>query len=187
MRETLSTHRLLLRDVTEDDAQLLFDLDADPEVMRYIGPWRAPDVAWVRDRIRTVYLPHQTHHCHGIRLVHERASGEFLGWVFIRPASASVNAAELGWTLPGEEEVGFRYRRTAWGRGVATEAAAPLVEIALADEATTAVVGCADSRNAGSLRVLKKLRLTRIEEVLLPGANEPTVKLRRMRRQRSSR
>ena len=37
MREPLLTDRLILRDITEADAELLFDLDSDPEVMRYIG------------------------------------------------------------------------------------------------------------------------------------------------------
>jgi RimJ/RimL family protein N-acetyltransferase len=181
MREPLLTDRLVLRDVTEADAELLFDLDSDPEVMRYVGAWRAPDVEWVRERIRQVYLPHQAHPWHGIRLVLDRQSGEFLGWVFVRPATASMNARELGWTLPGEQEVGFRYRRPAWGRGIATEAATALVRIALVDPATTAVVGCAKSGNAASLRVLEKLGLSRVGEVLLSGEREPTVKLMRTR------
>ena len=85
------------------------------------------------------------------------------------------------WNRPGEEEVGFRYRQSAWGQGIATEAAAPLVRIALEDPATTAVVACARASNAGSLRVLEKLGLKRVGEVLLAGAHEPTVKLARFR------
>ena len=57
MREALLTDRLILRDVTEADAELLCDLDADPEVMRFIGPRPATDVASYRDRARTVHLP----------------------------------------------------------------------------------------------------------------------------------
>ena len=68
-----------------------------------------------------------------------------------------------------------------WGRGVATEAAAPLVQIALADPATTAVVACALESNAASLRVLEKLGLERVGEVMLPETSEPTVKLARVK------
>jgi RimJ/RimL family protein N-acetyltransferase len=180
MREPLLTDRLVLRDIAEADAELLFDLDADPEVMRYI-PWRAPDVAWYRDRIRAVHLPQQAHPWHGVRIVIDRAGGEFLGWVFIRPATDSKSALELGWSQPGEEEVGFRYQRSAWGRGVATEAATPLVKIALADPATTAVVACALSGNKRSLRVLEKLGLARVGEVILSDASESIVKLARLK------
>jgi ribosomal-protein-alanine N-acetyltransferase len=181
MREPLQTDRLLLRDITEADADLLFDLDSDPEVMRYIGPRPADDVASYRERTRTVYLPVQAHPWHGVRIVLDRASGAFLGWVFIRPAPASRIAREMGWTRPDEVEVGYRYRRSAWGRGIATEAATPLVRIALADPETTAVVACALAGNAASLRVLEKLGLERVGEVMLPETSEPAVKLARVK------
>src|SRR5215813_2583704 len=102
MRPPLLTDRLLLRDITEADAELLFDLDSDPEVMRYIGPRPAPDAAGYRERTRTVYVPVQAHPWHGVRIVLDRASGEFLGWVFVRPATGSRHAREIGWTRPDE-------------------------------------------------------------------------------------
>src|SRR5262245_19338889 len=128
MREQILTARLILRDITETDAELLFELDSDPEVLRYIGPQPALDLTSYRDRTRTVYIPLQLHPWHGVRIVLDRISGEFLGWVFIRPATGSISAREIGWTRPEEVEVGFRYRRSTWGRGIATEAAAPLVQ-----------------------------------------------------------
>jgi [ribosomal protein S5]-alanine N-acetyltransferase len=179
MREPYLTDRLILRDITEADADWLFDLDSDPEVMRYVGPRPAPDVAGYRERTRTVYVPFQAHAWHGIRIVFDRASVEFLGWVFVRPATGSRYASELGWTRPDEVEVGYRFRRAAWGRGIATEAATPLVQIALADPATKAVVSCALAGNAASLRVLEKLGLKRVGEVILPETSEPMVKLAR--------
>jgi RimJ/RimL family protein N-acetyltransferase len=111
----------------------------------------------------------------------DRPSGVFLGWVFIRPATGSRFAREIGWTRPDEVEVGYRYHRTAWGRGVATEAATPLVQIALADAATTAIVACALASNVASLRVLQKLGLERVGEVMLSETSEPTVKLARVK------
>jgi [ribosomal protein S5]-alanine N-acetyltransferase len=181
MREPLLTDRLILRDITEADAELLFDLDSDPEVMRYIGPRPAPDVAGYCERTRAVYVPYQAHPWHGMRIVLDRATGEFVGWVFARPATDSKFAREIGWARPDEVEVGYRYRRSAWGRGLATEAATPLVRIALADSATTAMVACAMAGNAGSLRVLEKLGLERVGEATLSETNEPTVKLVRVK------
>jgi len=181
MRAPLLTDRLLLRDITEADAEWLFELDSDPEVMRYIGPRPAPDVAGYRERTRTVYVPVQAHPWQGVRIVLDRTSGAFLGWVFIRQATGSRYARELGWTRSDEVEIGYRYHRCAWGRGIATEAATPLVQIALADPATTAVVACALAGNVGSLRVLAKLGLERVGEVMLPETSEPTVKLARVK------
>jgi RimJ/RimL family protein N-acetyltransferase len=179
MREPLLTSRLILRDVTEADAALLFDLDSDPEVMRYIGPRPANDLAAYRDRIRTVNVPFQVHPWHGLRIIVDRADGDFLGWAVIRPATGFKYAREIGWNRPDEIEVGYRLRQSAWGRGIATEAATPLVNIALADPATTAVVGCAQADNVASLRVLEKLGLERISVVMLPDTSGPVVKLAR--------
>ena len=177
MRDSLLTERLLIRDVTEADAESMFELDSDPAVMRYIGPRLASDTAWYRDRIRTKFVPQQTHPWHGVRVVCDRTSGDFLGSVSIRPANESPDADPLGWTRADEVEIGFRFRRSVWGRGVATEALKPLIAIALADPTTAAIVAYADKSNAASLRVLQKLGLDRVGEVLLTGSSEPTVKL----------
>jgi RimJ/RimL family protein N-acetyltransferase len=171
MREPLLTDRLILRDITEADAAVLFELDSDPEVIRYIGPPRASDVAGYRDRIRTIHLPLQAHPWHGVRTVSERASGAFLGCVFVRPSPASRFARDTGWVRPDEVEIGYHYRPSAWGHGIATEAAMPLVRIALADPETAGVVACVLASNAGSLRVLEKLGLKRVGEVM-PQTNE---------------
>jgi RimJ/RimL family protein N-acetyltransferase len=181
MREPLLTDRLMFRDVTENDAELFFDLDSDPEVVRYVGPRPAPDVAGYRERFRTVYVPMQAHPWRGVRIALDRASGEFLGWVFARPAPDSRLAPQIGWTRPDEVEIGYRYHSAAWGRGLATEAATRLVQIALGDPATSAVVACALATNAASLRVLEKLGLIRVGEVTLTGENVPTVKLVRVK------
>jgi RimJ/RimL family protein N-acetyltransferase len=181
MRDHILTDRLILRDIMEADAELLFELDSDPEVMRYIGPRPSAEVAGYRDRIRSVYIPFQLHPWQGVRIVEDRAANEFLGWVFARVATASINAREFEWVRPDEVEVGYRYRRSAWGRGIATEAATPLVEYALADREIAALVGCAHAGNAGSLRVLEKLGLERVGEVTLADVHEPVVKLARVK------
>ena len=43
----------------------------------------------------------------------ERASGDFLGWVHLRPEAEAPD---------DERELGYRLRRSAWGRGYAVEA-----------------------------------------------------------------
>lgn len=179
MRELIYTARLVLRDITEEDAGRLYELDSDPEVMRYIGSRPPADLAEYQDRIRTVHLPRQAHHWHGMRMVVDRSSGEFLGWVFARPAVDSNLACAMGWNKPDEIEIGYRYRPCAWGRGLATEAAGPLMARALEDPTTTAVVACAHCDNAASLRVLEKLGLHRVGEAMLPDMNAPVVKFAR--------
>ncbi|MFG6107713.1 GNAT family N-acetyltransferase [Leptothoe sp. EHU-05/26/07-4] len=181
MREPITTERLLIRDMVEADGELMFELDSDPKVMRYIGSRLGDDASRYRDLIRTKFIPQQKHPWHGARAVFERESGDFLGSISIRPANESRDAQKLGWSRSDEIEIGFRFRRSVWGRGIATEAITPLVEIALSDPTTAAIVAYSEEGNAASLRVLHKLGLKRIDKILLPGEDEPTIKLSRVR------
>ena len=54
-----------------------------------------------------------------------------------------------------------------------------LVEIAIRDASTSAIVACALTGNTGSLRVLEKLGLTRVGEVVFPDFSQPAVKMHR--------
>lgn len=174
----LETERLGLRRFTDTDAdaELLFELDSDPEVMRYIGPFGLPSVAAYREKIRNLYLPqYAAHPDRGCLAAHEEATGEFLGWFFLRPATEYKFAAEAGWTRPTDIELGYRLRRAVWGEGFATEAAAALVPLALADPAVTCVVSAALLPNRASWRVMEKCGLVRVREFAVPGFADPLV------------
>ena len=180
MRNALLTERLILRDMTLADAQFLMELDADPEVMRYIGTPPPPELNSYRDRIRDVYLPWQTHPWYGVWIVAARDNGHAaesaLGWTFIRPANAARFAEEVGWDDPGEVEVGYRFCRSAWGSGIATEATRPLMALALADSVVTAIVACTHVDNLASQRVLEKLGLQRLDVRTLTEPNVSVVR-----------
>jgi [ribosomal protein S5]-alanine N-acetyltransferase len=173
----LETDRLTLRRFTDTDAdaELAFELDSDPEVMRYIGPHGLPSAAAYRERIRTVWLPQDVDPARGVRAVVKKATGSFLGWIFLRPATLYKFAAEAGWTRASDLELGYRYRRAAWGRGFATEAATELVALALSYPEVTAVVAAALVTNRGSWRVMEKIGMTRVREFPITGYDDPLV------------
>lgn len=181
MREpSLLTTRLVVRDITELDARALLELDADPEVMRYIGDRPATTIDWYRDRIRNVYMLNLSHPWHGIRIIEDRTTGQFLGWIFIRPAIKAQFAAEIGWTDPNAEEIGYRLQQSAWGQGIATEAANILLQIAENDTQTKSIVACAHAENARSIRVLQKLGLLQVGNCFLDECGKPVVKLEKV-------
>ncbi len=173
---SLETERLRLRGFTDTDAdaQLLFDLDSDPEVMRYIGPFGMPTVEAYRVRLQTFWLPYYTARptC-GFWAIIEKAADQFLGWIFLRPAPDYKFSAEAGWTRPSDIEIGYRLRKTAWGRGVMTEAATELVRLTLAEPEVTCIVASALVPNRGSTRVMEKVGMSRIREFAIPGFDEP--------------
>jgi RimJ/RimL family protein N-acetyltransferase len=170
----LQTPRLTLRRFadTDADAELLVELDSDPEVMRYIGPHRL-SVAEYRERIRTAWLPHYAHPLRGCGAAYEKSTGLFIGWFFLRPAADHQHAAAIGLTRVSDIEIGYRLKRAAWGRGLATEAARELVRIALDDGEVTSVVAHALVSNRASIRVMEKAGLAFVREFPVDGFTEP--------------
>jgi len=174
---TFETERLLLRPFTdsEADAERAFELDSDPEVMRYIGPHGVPSAAAYRERIRDVWLPQCTGPTCGVFASFEKSTGAFVGWFFLRPAPVYRFAAEAGWDRPTDLELGYRTRRAVWDRGLATEAAGALVRAALAAPDVTAVVAAALVTNRGSWRVMEKVGMTHVRNFAIAGYADPLV------------
>jgi ribosomal-protein-alanine N-acetyltransferase len=174
----LETERLRLRGFTDRDAdlQLLFELDSDPEVVRFVGPALGPTVEAYRERMRTVWLPYYpANPRQGFWAIMEKDTREFVGWIMLRRATEYRFATEAGWTDPRELELGYRLKRSAWGRGLATEASRELVRLAFADPDVTAVVAAALVPNRASTRVMEKMGMTRLREFATPGYADSSV------------
>lgn len=56
MHTILETPRLVLREFTEDDVDNLFDLNSDPEVMRYLTGGRPTPRQEIREQIIPFHL-----------------------------------------------------------------------------------------------------------------------------------
>jgi RimJ/RimL family protein N-acetyltransferase len=172
----LETPRLLLREFTEDDAESLFALDSDPDVMRFVGPYALDDAEAYRERILSVYRPYYDRNDgYGYRAAMEKAGGAFVGWFILRPALDYRFAAEAGFRL-GEAELGYRLRKTAWGKGYATEGARALVHKAFSETDAACVVSTALIGNVASTRVMEKAGLKKVGEFRIPGFDQSAVK-----------
>ena len=172
----LETPRLILRRFTEVDAGDLFELDSDPEVMRYIGPHQLADVAAARRLICERILPYYEQHAgYGFWAVQAKPGGAFLGWFHLRPALDYRFAREAGYR-DGEVDLGYRLRRAVWGQGYATEGSLALVHKAFTERQPEAVVSCALVGNVASTRVMEKVGLRRAELFSLPGYEMASVK-----------
>ena len=71
---------------TDADAEVLFELDSDPEVVRFVWQSGAPSAAAYRERIRTAWLPYSTPPARGVFAAREKATGHFVGWFVLRLA-----------------------------------------------------------------------------------------------------
>ena len=158
MLPTFQTDRLLIRPRSMTDLGACLAMDRDPSVTRFIpGPWSDPTAhrAFVIARMEQAYPDGL-----GYWSVLERTEPDaFLGWVLLIPHQ----------DMPGEIEIGWRFRRESWGRGFASEAAKPVLRHAFATVGVDAVVADIDPLNAASLRVAEKLGLSIVGERVLAG------------------
>lgn len=152
MRVFLETERLVLRRFTEADVDNLFDLDGDPEVMRFITGGKPTP----RDVIRNDILPRFLHYYErfagfGFWAAIEKSTGDFLGWFHFRPPEGGG---------PDEIELGYRLRRAAWGKGYATEGSRALIHKGFTELGVRRVVASTMTVNTASRRVMEKAGLT---------------------------
>ena len=147
----LETERLLLRRFTESDDGNLHDLHGDPEVMRFINGGRPVP----RDVIRNETLPrflraYERFEGFGVWAAIERSTGEFVGWFEFYPRKDAV---------PEEVELGYRLRRSAWGKGYATEGSRALIRKGFTELGVQRVVAETMTVNVASRRVMEKAGL----------------------------
>ncbi|MEU6741623.1 GNAT family N-acetyltransferase [Streptosporangium sandarakinum] len=148
----LETERLTLRELTDADADHLFELDGDPEVMRFLNGGRPTP----REEILSRVLPrmlrrHDLLGRPGYWAAEIRSTGEFIGWFEFRPLVEE--------DAPETVELGYRLRRAAWGKGYATEGARALVREGFTGLGVERVVARTMAVNTGSRNVMEKAGL----------------------------
>ena len=149
----LETERLILRRFTEDDVDLLVELDSDPEVMRYITGGSATPRETIENEILPAFLAYYEHgDRYGFWAAIEKSTGEFIGWFHLRPPYGSSD--------PDAPELGYRLRREAWGKGYATEGSLALIHKGFTELGISRVTAIAYEYNHASRRVLEKCGLS---------------------------
>jgi [ribosomal protein S5]-alanine N-acetyltransferase len=147
----LETARLVLRELTLDDVAAVQDYAVDPEVYRYM-PWgpNTPEqtAEFIRSTIDARHMvPRRAYELAVVR----KDTGRLVG-----AAGCRVRSLE---NLEGD--IGYALRREAWGQGLATEAAAALVEFGLGTLGLHRVWATCHVDNARSARVLEKVGMQR--------------------------
>lgn len=133
--------------------QALFELDQDPEVMRYVTGGKVTSM----QMLETKLIPRMRQYRNpalgwGIWKVLDKTSGEYYGWILVRPwafftATPEHHNLEMGW----------RFKRHCWGKGFATEAAQAVALRLAAMPEVTSLCAIAQEDNLPSMRVMAKL------------------------------
>lgn len=142
----LVTERLRLAPIASSHADAWYrTIWSDPDVTRYLPPRQPIPRDQVDQRIARA-ASHWDRHGFGIWVVEEVSSGDVLG-----------HTGLLVVNEPPAVELVYALGRHAWGRGVATEAAASVVGHAFRDLSLKELVALVLPENRASIRVLEKL------------------------------
>lgn len=162
MNVVIETERLLLRTFTIEDADLIYKLNLDPDVIRYTGdPIR--DSAHAREVLEKTILPQYALYNHGRWAVHTKPALEFIGWCGLKTRPETRLTVGQG----NEIDLGYRFLKKAWGNGYATEAAAACIRYGFEKLHLQRIVGRAMPQNTASLKVLEKCGMTFIGEEIV--------------------
>jgi len=152
MQIIFETERLVLRRFTEADTGLLLYLNSDPEVLKYLHEPLLKDEAHALEILRTIIFP-QYEKDLGRWAVHTKEKNEFIGWCGLK-FRPEINETDLG----------YRFIKSTWGKGYATEAASATLDHGFKKLKLPLITGRAHIDNIASIKVLEKIGMQYIGE-----------------------
>ncbi|MGB3004996.1 MAG: GNAT family N-acetyltransferase [Chitinophagaceae bacterium] len=179
MHVILETERLVFREFTAADAHLIFELNEDPAVTFYTGD-PIKDIEHAREVLEKTILPQYALFNHGRWAVHVKPHLEFIGWCGLktRHENSLTGKPEM------EIDLGYRFFKSSWGKGYATEAAYACLKYGFEKLGIHRIVARAMPGNFASIRVMEKCGMQYIGEAIVDEhpakiyeANNPFIQL----------
>ncbi|PUB30998.1 RimJ/RimL family protein N-acetyltransferase [Elizabethkingia sp. YR214] len=146
----LETNRLIMRPFEETDAEDLFLLDSNSEVMKYVGGVVSTEIEQSRQVIEFIQKQYKENGVGRLAVI-EKSSNVLIGWSGLKYLTKEING------MKNVYELGYRFLPEYWGKGYATETAIAALNYAFNEIKTDIVYAMAVTENVGSNRVLQKL------------------------------
>ncbi len=143
MKYILETERLYLREFELSDAESFFQLNSDPEVIKYTGDPPFSSIESALDFIKS-YDQYQKNGF-GRWAVIKKENNEFIGFCGLKKHDENF------------VDIGFRFFRKDWNHGYASESALPTLKYGFEELHLKEIIGRSAKENKASIKVLKKL------------------------------
>lgn len=144
--QTLETERLLLRPLTNDDAEFILELLNDPSFIRNIGDRKVRSVDGAKAYITNGAVASYAKNGFGLYLVTLKETGESMG------ICGLIKRETLD-----DVDIGYAFLPRFWSKGYAVESALVMKQFAREKVGLKRMVAITDPQNAGSIRVLEKI------------------------------
>lgn len=181
MKLELLSDRLILTPLELTDIDLAVELWTDPEVVRHIC--EVPTEAEVR-REMPDSIKRGGNGGIGTWCIADRKTGEKLGSTYLLPMPTEDDDVDYGLIIMGQMpdadiEVGYFLKRSAWGKGYATEVCKRILQFAFQEASLDKVVASVDANNIASQNVLEKSGFVYLGQTLCWGRDSPIYKMSR--------
>ena len=169
----LETPRVRLEEFTSADANLLKDLDSDPEVMLYLNGGRSSTDEEVSSTLERILGFREKYSGRfGLWKAFNKVTDEFMGWFLFRPDKKDPDNVK-------SIEIGYRLKKKFWGQGFAPEVSRALMIKGFSELGVETVWAKTLLLNTKSQNVMKKINLNfeqHYEEVDFEGADKRGVR-----------
>lgn len=147
----LETERLIVREFTDEDIDLIYDINNDPECIKFNG-WDSMSYERCQEEIRKWIEKYSFNPGTGAFCVEIKTEKAKIGMAFI------VSTDKLG-----EYEVGFRLRRIHWDKGYAKEITKGFIEYSKNNLNAYALIAEVYKSNKRSRNVFEKLKFSKFQ------------------------
>lgn len=146
MKTILETDRLLLREFDISDAENFYQLNLNPNVIKYTGNSAFKGINEAKEFIEN-YSDYKRNG-YGRWAVINKSTNQFLGWCGLKYDDKL-----------DETDIGFRFFEHYWNLGFATESAKACIDYGFNELHLKMIVGRAMKENLASIKVLEKIGL----------------------------
>lgn len=154
MAVLVETERIILRHWNPElEAEHAFELYSDPEVMRYIGKGQTvTSLSDIRNNLRHRLDESQRRNDgSGAWAIVDRATQEPVGTALLKRLPDGDGVPTLDW------EVGWHLKKSAWGKGYATEAGNAVLNYGFTTLQLPVIYAVVIPENQASIRVTQRL------------------------------
>ncbi|MEL7465508.1 MAG: GNAT family N-acetyltransferase [Pseudomonadota bacterium] len=172
------SERLAYRPLEVGDVDLAIEQWTDAQVVKYVD-WDVSSEEKIREEMPTVTRRGGEDGWIGIWALIVKATGEKIGTGVLTPLPIEADDTEWDLVVMGETpkdreiEVGYILKRSAWGKGYATEACERLLQFGFEHSPLDYIVATIDPENSASRRVLLKSGLTETGTIRAYGEDIP--------------
>jgi RimJ/RimL family protein N-acetyltransferase len=154
----VDTDRLILRELSLEDAPFILELVNEPSWLRFIGDRGVRDLDGARAYLQNGPLASYARHGFGLYKVELREDGTPMGLCGLLKREALPDA-----------DIGFAFFPRFWGHGYAREAAQAVLDFSKMKWGLTRILAIVNPENQSSIKLLEKLGFQFQHMVRMPG------------------